>query len=65
MAYQRACQETGEKAVVLLNFSDKDKTVAAAEFQECTVLCSNQATQGVKDDHVQLVPFGAIVLYSK
>ncbi|KAK5170235.1 uncharacterized protein LTR77_004821 [Saxophila tyrrhenica] len=64
-AYKRSSAETGESAVVFLNFSDRAQRIPASKFRGYSVLCSNQGSSGVEDDHVSLVPFGAVVLYDR
>lgn len=63
LAYERASEETGEKAVVFLSFSDREQAVPAEGFQDYLVLCSNQEGSGMNDGCISLVPFGAVVLY--
>lgn len=52
----------GERAVVLLNFSDAEQTVEVQEYQHYAVLVNEQC--GV-DGRAILSPFGALVLYSR
>lgn len=80
LGYEREDFETGQTAVVLLNFSDRERKVQVKSCarQEFEVLISNQdagiKTQTVtsmphgaviKTGSVTLIPFGAVVLVSK
>ncbi|KAJ5556518.1 alpha-amylase [Penicillium frequentans] len=62
LGYERVSQ-TGQKAVVLLNFSDAEQKVLK-QFEHLTLLFSNQDESCVGDGEVVLQPFGAVVLYS-
>ena len=64
LGYERRSEETGESAVVLLNFSEKEQKVDAKEYEGCSVLVSNQKA-GVDGGNLTLVPYGAVVLYRK
>jgi alpha-glucosidase len=66
LGYERESFETGKKAVVLLNFSDKEQRVHVESPSRETyeVLVSNQEA-GIKGGFVTLVPYGAVVLVSK
>jgi hypothetical protein len=55
----------GERAAVLLNFSDAEQTVEGMEeYRHYAVLVSNQSERGVVEGRVVLRPFGAVVLYT-
>ncbi|KAJ5814029.1 alpha-amylase [Penicillium pulvis] len=62
LGYERVSQ-TGQKAVVLLNFSDAEQKVSK-KFEHLALLVSNQGELRVGDGEVVLQPFGAVVLYS-
>ncbi|KAJ5559953.1 alpha-amylase [Penicillium frequentans] len=62
LGYERVSQ-TGQKAVVLLNFSDAEQKVSK-QFEHLALLVSNQGDSCAKDGEVVLQPFGAVVLYS-
>ncbi|KAJ5889878.1 alpha-amylase [Penicillium tannophilum] len=62
IGYERVSQ-TGQKAVVLLNFSDAEQKVSK-KFVHLALLVSNQDDSCVEDGEVVLQPFGAVVLYS-
>ena len=66
LGYERESFETSKKAVVLLNFSDKEQKVhvESPSREEYEVLVSNQEA-GIKAGHVTLMPYGAVVLVSK
>jgi len=66
LGYERESFETGKKAVVLLNFSEKEQKVhvESPSREEYEVLVSNQEA-GIKAGNVTLVPYGAVVLVSK
>ena len=62
LGYERECYETGQRAVVLLNFSDREQRVHIKSFaqQDFEVLVSNQEA-GVKTSHVTLMPSRAVI----
>ncbi|KAJ5655481.1 alpha-amylase [Penicillium longicatenatum] len=60
LGYERACQ--GQKAVVLLNFSDAEQKVVAKRLEHLSLLVSNQGDL-CGNREVVLQPFGAVVLY--
>ncbi|KAJ6002739.1 alpha-amylase [Penicillium sp. IBT 35674x] len=62
LGYERVSQ-TGQKAVVLLNFSDAEQKVSK-RLEQLTLLVSNQGDSCIGDGEVVLQPFGAVVLYS-
>jgi oligo-1,6-glucosidase len=66
LGYERESFETGKRAVVLLNFSDKEQKVhvESPSSQEYEVLVSNQEA-GIKAGSVTLMPYGAVVLTSR
>ena len=64
LGYERQCHETGRRAVVLLNFSDKEQRVSSSAWEGYEVLVSNQDA-GVNGGSVLLAPFGAVVLTTK
>ena len=61
-AYRRKSHESGQMAVVFLNFSDKEQKVPAEEYKDFSVLWSNHQSQAVFEGQLALVPFGAMVL---
>ncbi|KAK3683268.1 hypothetical protein LTR37_020381 [Vermiconidia calcicola] len=61
-AYRRESHESGQMAVVFLNFSDKEQKVPAEEYKDFSVLLSNHQSQAVFEGQLALVPFGAVVL---
>ncbi|KAK9489150.1 hypothetical protein V1508DRAFT_428880 [Lipomyces doorenjongii] len=64
LGYERECHETGQKASVLLNFSDAEQKVPAKKYQDFSVLVSNQEGSDIVAGQVTLKPFGAVVLQS-
>lgn len=64
LGYERQCYESGKKAIVLLNFSEKEQRVALGAWKDYEVLASNQ-DGGVNGNSVVLVPFGTAVLTTK
>ncbi|KAL2113198.1 hypothetical protein VUR80DRAFT_5105 [Thermomyces stellatus] len=64
LGYERQCHETGRKAVVLLNFSDKEQRVSLGACEDFEVLTSNQDA-GFNGGSVVLDPFGAVALITK
>lgn len=62
LGYERCWNQTGQKAVVLLNFSDRAQAVPVEKYEGFQVLISNQVGIGKAKDQVELQPCGAVVL---
>lgn len=65
LGYERSWSQTGQKAVVLLNFSDQSQTVPADKYEGWRVLISNQNGIGCVQGQVELIPYGAVVLLNR
>jgi alpha-glucosidase len=62
LGYEREWEQKGQKAVVLLNFSDRPQTVSVEKYESFSILVSNQASIGRAQGKVELQPYGAVVL---
>ncbi|CAG8909799.1 unnamed protein product [Penicillium egyptiacum] len=62
LGYERDWSETGQKAAVLLNFSDQIQTVPVERYEGFSILISNQHGIGCAEGLVELHPYGAVVL---
>ncbi|KAJ5768513.1 glycoside hydrolase superfamily [Penicillium manginii] len=62
LGYEREWEQKGQKAVVLLNFSDRPQTVSVERYESFSILVSNQASIGRAQGKVELQPYGAVVL---
>ena len=65
LGYERDCIQTGQKAVVLLNFSDQLQTTSLEKYEGFSVLVSNQDDIGAVGGQAKLRPYGALVLLSR
>lgn len=62
LGYEREWVQKGQKAVVLLNFSDRPQTISVERYEGFSILVSNQASMGRSQGKVELQPYGAVVL---
>ncbi|KAJ5111183.1 alpha-amylase [Penicillium argentinense] len=65
LGYERYSKTTGQRALVLLNFSDQEQIVVAKEYAEYTdssILVSNQEVEESVGSEVALRPFGAVII---
>lgn len=65
LGYERSWSQTEQKAVVLLNFSDQLQTVPVEKYEGFRVLVSNQDGVDLAKGHVELQPYGAVVLLNE
>ncbi|KAJ5938811.1 putative alpha-glucosidase (maltase) [Penicillium verhagenii] len=63
LGYERISQ-AGQKAVVLLNFSDVEQRVFTQRVDKFGVLASNQGESSFEEAEVVLRPFGAMVFHN-
>jgi oligo-1,6-glucosidase len=61
IGYERYSQETGQKVVVLLNFSDQVARVSMKKYDDLFVMVSNQGSCGRVGEEIELKPFGSVV----
>lgn len=61
LGYERDCVQTGQKGVVLLNFSDQAQTVSLEKYEGLSVLVSNQDNISTVGGQAKLQPYGAAV----
>lgn len=64
LGYERFSYESGERAVVLLNFSDERRVIEGKSWEALEVLSSNSEGNKHGAGQTELSPFGAVVLYA-
>ncbi|KAJ5109271.1 glycoside hydrolase superfamily [Penicillium angulare] len=62
LGYERECNQTNQKAVILLNFSGEIQAVSLKKYEGFSVLISNQGDIFRSNDQAELQPYGAVVL---
>ncbi|KAJ5281036.1 alpha-amylase [Penicillium angulare] len=62
LGYERDCNQTNQKAVILLNFSDEIQTVSLGIYEGFSVLISNNGGICRMENQAELQPYGAVVL---
>ncbi|KAK5790457.1 hypothetical protein VI817_007744 [Penicillium citrinum] len=65
LGYERGWTETGQKAAVLLNFSDQIQRVSMQKYEGFRILISNQSHAGLVKGEFELQPYGAVVLLNE
>jgi alpha-glucosidase len=61
VGYERNWSQTGQKAAVLLNFSDQIQTVPVEKYEGFSILISNDGRIDPAKNQVELQPYGAVV----
>ncbi|KAJ5875044.1 glycoside hydrolase superfamily [Penicillium subrubescens] len=61
VGYERTWSQTGQKAAVLLNFSDQIQTVPVEKYEGFSILISNDGRIDPAKNQVELQPYGAVV----
>ncbi|OOQ84624.1 Alpha-glucosidase [Penicillium brasilianum] len=65
LGYERSWSQTDQKAVVLLNFSNRVQAVPTEKYKGSGILVSNQEGIDLAKGQAELQPFGAVVLLNE